>query len=108
MSCPDCGGSLWAHDENGLARFKCPVGHAYSRHSLEVSQGEALEGALWAGLRSLQERADLFRRLARGAGDGEQMEQKAQIVDRQAAVLRELVTTISAEPRTADDRVRPA
>ena len=38
-----------------------------SRHSLEVSQGEALEGALWAGLRSLQERADLFRRLARGA-----------------------------------------
>ena len=33
------------HDEEGLLRFKCHVGHAYSADSLEVSQSQSPEAA---------------------------------------------------------------
>lgn len=106
ITCPECGGSLWEHDEQGLLRFKCHVGHAYSPDSLEVSQAQALEGALWAALRSLQERADLFRRLARRVGDDERLHEKARTVDRHAAVLRSLVTSFGSEPGSAGETFR--
>jgi two-component system chemotaxis response regulator CheB len=106
ITCPECGGSLWEHDEEGLLRFKCHVGHAYSPDSLEVSQAQALEGALWAALRSLQERAELFRRLARRIGGDRRLESKAKAVDEHAAVLRSLVVSFGSEPGTAGETSR--
>lgn len=106
ITCPECGGSLWEYDEEGLLRFKCHVGHAYSPDSLEVSQAQALEGALWAALRSLQERAELFRRLARRVGGDERLEGKAKAVDEHAAVMRALVTSFGSEPGTAGETAR--
>src|SRR5262249_35729642 len=91
ITCPECGGSLWEHDEHGLLRFRCHVGHAYSPDSIEVSHGEALEGALWAALRSMQERSDLFRRLARRVGGDRRLEQRAELVEEHSVVLRSLV-----------------
>jgi two-component system chemotaxis response regulator CheB len=67
MSCPDCGGVLLERRDGGLTRCACQVGHAYSPDSLEDEQGEHLEHALWNAIRTLQERADLLRRLARRA-----------------------------------------
>jgi two-component system, chemotaxis family, protein-glutamate methylesterase/glutaminase len=64
LTCPECGGALWEHEEGGLVRFMCHVGHAYSPESMQTEQGRALEGALWSALRSLQEREELFRRMA--------------------------------------------
>src|SRR5205085_8812746 len=58
FTCPECGGTLWEHDENGFLRFKCHVGHAYSPESLEAGQSQTVEMALWAALRNLQERAE--------------------------------------------------
>jgi two-component system chemotaxis response regulator CheB len=106
ITCPECGGALWEHDEEGLLRFKCHVGHAYSADSLEVSQSQALESSLWAALRSLQERAELFRRLARRTGDGERLEAKARVADQHARVLRSLVTAFGREPGTAGESGR--
>ena len=67
LTCPDCGGVMLERDEGGLVRFACQVGHAYSPESLDEEQGEALESALWTAIRSLDERADLLRRMARRA-----------------------------------------
>jgi two-component system chemotaxis response regulator CheB len=103
ITCPECGGSLWEHDEEGLARFKCHVGHAYSAESLEVSHSESLEGSLWAAVRSLQERADLFRRLARRSGGDARLRQKAEAAGSHATLLRSLVTSFGSEPGTAGE-----
>ena len=103
ITCPECGGSLWEHDEQGSLRFKCHVGHAYSPESIEVSHGDALEGALWAALRSMQERADLFPRLARRVGGDTRLEQKAELVEEHNVVLRLLVRSVGSEPEVAGD-----
>jgi two-component system, chemotaxis family, protein-glutamate methylesterase/glutaminase len=77
LTCPDCGGVLMERDEGHVIRFACRVGHAYSPESLVEQQGAALESALWHAMRTLEERADLLRRIARraerrGAGETEQ------------------------------------
>jgi two-component system, chemotaxis family, protein-glutamate methylesterase/glutaminase len=102
LTCPECGGALWEHDEEGLLRFRCHVGHAYSADSLEVGQSQALEMALWAALRSLQERADFFRRLARRS-QGSRFAEKARLADEHAQVLRSVVTSIGREPGEAGE-----
>jgi two-component system chemotaxis response regulator CheB len=67
LTCPDCGGVLVEHEHNGIVRFACQVGHAYSPESLVEEQGSALESALWSAMRTLEERADLLRRMSRRA-----------------------------------------
>jgi two-component system chemotaxis response regulator CheB len=69
LTCPDCGGALWERDERGLLRYRCHVGHAYTAEALETAQREAVEAALWHGLRALEESAELRRRLADRARD---------------------------------------
>jgi two-component system chemotaxis response regulator CheB len=67
LTCPDCGGVMLEREEGGVIRFACQVGHAYSPESLSEEQGEDLESALWTAIRTLEERADLLRRMARRA-----------------------------------------
>ncbi len=67
FSCPDCGGVLAEFYDGDLLRFRCQVGHAYSRDSLLASQADMLDQALWASFRALDERANLVRRLVRDA-----------------------------------------
>lgn len=63
-SCPECGGALNEVQEGGMERFRCRVGHTYSPESLFEDQSEALERALWAAIRSLEEHAEFSARLA--------------------------------------------
>lgn len=97
VTCPDCGGVLWEHDNGGHVRYACQVGHGYSPASLEARQSEHLEAALWSALRSLEERADLLRRIGRrsrrSAGDGgsSRYEVRAEATEGHAAVLRETI-----------------
>lgn len=61
--CPECSGALWETDEGGLPRFRCRVGHAYSFETLLADQGSAMDAALWAAYRALEERAALTARM---------------------------------------------
>jgi two-component system chemotaxis response regulator CheB len=94
LTCPDCGGVMLERDEGGLVRFACQVGHAYSPESLDEEQGEALESALWTAIRSLDERADLLRRMARRADRHgadptvDRLSQKAEIATGHADEIR--------------------
>src|SRR5438105_8389694 len=64
LACPDCGGVLNEVHDGDLLRFRCRVGHAYASETLYLEQRTALEGALWAALRALEEQASLARRMA--------------------------------------------
>lgn len=63
-SCPECGGVLEEIQESKMLRFKCRVGHLYSPDSLLADQTEAVERALWAAIRSMEEQAEFADRLA--------------------------------------------
>jgi two-component system, chemotaxis family, protein-glutamate methylesterase/glutaminase len=63
-TCPECHGSLWEADEDGLLRFRCRVGHIYSPESMIAAQTDEVDRALWVALRTLEERAALAHRLA--------------------------------------------
>jgi two-component system, chemotaxis family, protein-glutamate methylesterase/glutaminase len=61
FACPDCGGVLWDLADEGPTRFRCETGHAYSPATLADMQTEAVEEALWAALRAMEDRIELAR-----------------------------------------------
>lgn len=67
ISCPDCGGPLYGSAVGPMHRFRCRVGHAWSADTLVGAQTSAVESALWAALRSLEEKADLADRMSESA-----------------------------------------
>jgi two-component system, chemotaxis family, protein-glutamate methylesterase/glutaminase len=98
LTCPTCGGGLWEmkHPQRPL-RFRCHTGHAYTAASLAAAQDTETDHALQAGLRGLQEREMLLRRLAAVAeslGDANQAavgRQRADEVREQVSALRKLI-----------------
>jgi two-component system, chemotaxis family, protein-glutamate methylesterase/glutaminase len=92
-TCPDCGGVLFERHEGHLERFECSVGHIFSIESLSSAQAEALESALWAAVRSLEDRATLLQRLA-GRARGNGNARSAATFDRQAADALDRAGTI--------------
>ena len=64
FTCPDCHGTLWELRDGDVARFRCRVGHAYTMTSLAEEQESAVENALWAAMRALEEKSALSRRVA--------------------------------------------
>lgn len=73
FACPDCGGTLYQLDNRGFLQYRCRVGHAFSPQSLVAGKSEVEEEALWAAIRSLEERADLMHRMAAGARERNQI-----------------------------------
>jgi two-component system chemotaxis response regulator CheB len=72
--CPDCSGTLYLVEDAALLRFRCRVGHAWGADNLLQQQGFSVESALWVALRTLEEKADLSRRLAeRAAVEGRKL-----------------------------------
>lgn len=94
FTCPECHGSLWEIDDEGLPRYRCRVGHGFSAESLLRTQNAAVEAALWAAYRVLEERAALFGRLEAQAHGrhaeitAEHFRADAADVKRQAETLR--------------------
>lgn len=69
FACPDCGGGLW-YMKNGAGnvnRYRCHIGHSYSEKDLEVKQSEILESTLWVGLRIMEERRNLLKKMEEDA-----------------------------------------
>ena len=102
-TCPDCGGVLFERHEGRLARFECSVGHVFSIESLSSAQAHALEAALWAGVRSLEDRAALLRRLASRARTSQQ-DRSADMFERQAADALERAATIREAIQGPDEQ----
>ncbi|KAB8320124.1 chemotaxis protein CheB [Tolypothrix campylonemoides VB511288] len=67
LSCPDCGGNLFQLQERNFLQFRCRVGHSFSAASLQAAQAQVQEEALWAAIRSLEERAELMSKMATDA-----------------------------------------
>jgi two-component system chemotaxis response regulator CheB len=93
FTCPDCGGVLFERHEGDLERFECSVGHVFSIESLSTAQAEALETALWAAVRALEDRAAMLRRLSDRARRGSHM-RSAQTFERQAGEAVDRARTI--------------
>ncbi|HEV7223278.1 MAG TPA: chemotaxis protein CheB [Pirellulales bacterium] len=95
MTCPECGGTLWEHEERRQISFRCHVGHAFNGESLLEYHSQKVESALWTALRVLEEHAELQRRMAvraesqQLAAAARQFHRRADDSKRQAAVLRD-------------------
>jgi two-component system, chemotaxis family, protein-glutamate methylesterase/glutaminase len=100
LACPECGGPLLERDEGRLVRFACRVGHVFSPDSLIAEHGKKLERALWSALRSLEERADLYRRMSRRAKHGSavqrRFDERADAADEHAGALRDAIAKLTA------------
>lgn len=113
LTCPDCGGVMLERDEGGLVRFACQVGHAYSPESLNEHQGDALESALWNATRTLDERADLLRRMARRADRAgsrntvARLNRKADVASAQADEIRGTILRLRGSEPAAAVEVEP-
>lgn len=96
-SCPECNGVLQEIEEGELVRFRCRVGHAYSPETLHADQNVAVEKAMWAAIRALEEHAEFSARLAsrsfakRRPHLATRFTEKAETSREDAMVLRELL-----------------
>lgn len=102
QTCPECHGTLWETNEEGLTHYRCRIGHAYSAENLIAHQTEVLEAAMWTALRALEEHAALARRLSAKAVDQEHPHSAAAFAEQaadsehHAAVLRGVLERGSA------------
>jgi dihydrolipoamide dehydrogenase len=64
FACPDCDGALWEVGDSSPPRYRCHTGHAFSLRSLEATQSDATEEALWGAIRALEQREGVLRKLA--------------------------------------------
>ena len=107
FTCPECHGTLWQVDENGMVTFRCRVGHAYSTEALSASLSESAEDALWAAMRVMQEKADLLRRLAASQGEemGQKLREEARDYDTHMDALRGIL--VEHQNHTPDNASEP-
>jgi two-component system chemotaxis response regulator CheB len=66
VMCPECGGPLWELRDEKLRRYRCRIGHAFTAESLLAGQSEAIEYALWAAVRTMEDRVRILMTLAQG------------------------------------------
>ena len=66
VTCPDCGGPLWELYDGKLRRYRCRLGHAFTAESLLAGQSEVIEYALWAAVRTMEDRVRVLMTLANG------------------------------------------
>jgi two-component system, chemotaxis family, protein-glutamate methylesterase/glutaminase len=103
FACPDCGGVLWEIDQDGFLRFRCRVGHAFTAKHLGSEQRQAVESALWAALRALEESGSLYRRMAERASVFEHSEsarayeERAANTETNSRTLKDFLLTVSVQ-----------
>jgi two-component system chemotaxis response regulator CheB len=97
LTCPECGGALWERRDGDLVKYRCHVGHGYSEQAMISHQNDAVEAALWAAVRALEEKAALRQRMAeraiRGklAGVAHDFARRANHAHEQALAIRDVL-----------------
>jgi two-component system chemotaxis response regulator CheB len=103
-TCPECGGTMWQIDQNGLMQFNCHVGHTYGAEILLGEMSEELEAALWRCVRLLTEKATLTRQFserlytAGQEGRAERIADQARLDDRHGQLIRDLLLEGTSNP----------
>lgn len=93
LVCPQCQGALTRAKTARFTQYRCHVGHTFSQATLEREQDEALERALWASVRALEDTATLQAKLGEAAS-GElrrRHAEKAQTSTEQARLIRRVL-----------------
>jgi two-component system chemotaxis response regulator CheB len=70
-TCPECHSVLARVEQEGVPRFRCHSGHAFSLDSLLASITEKAEEALWSALRAVEETTILLDEVAGRGPNGE-------------------------------------
>lgn len=94
LVCPLCQGVLTEAQPGVFQHFRCHVGHAFSLESLVSEQSEAMERALWAAVRSLEESAALSSRLSsveKNDALSERFAERARTQTEQAELIRQIL-----------------
>lgn len=98
FTCPDCGGVLWQEGVGTSLHFRCHVGHAYAPELLLALKSEGMEGALWACVRLLKEKATLGHQLAarqsvanRNGEQATRLEERARTDEQYVEILTRLL-----------------
>lgn len=103
-TCPECGGTLWQIERNGLTQFNCHVGHVYAPETLLGHMSEELEAVLWSCVRMLVEKATLTRQLGerlRAEGrvaQAARVEEQAEVDDRHGQLIRDTLLDAPSNP----------
>jgi len=97
LTCPDCHGVMWEIKEGDLLRYRCHVGHAYTAEMMSLALDENLHRALDSGLRALDERVALAKKLQQQASEAgrtllaESWGRKLAEYEEEASILRESI-----------------
>jgi len=103
LTCPDCGGAIYQQEDGHVVSFRCRVGHQYAADTFVVEQSKTVENSLWAGLRLLEERAVLMRRLAeryeQQQRTSRRFREKSEELEGHAAQLTQLLREVTGSPQ---------
>ncbi|MBD2576075.1 chemotaxis protein CheB [Oscillatoria sp. FACHB-1406] len=97
VSCPECGGPLWRIESDRVKRYRCHVGHGFTAKALMADQDEALEQALWAAMRTMEERANIALAMAKDeekrghSRSAQAYQEQAKVSKAHANVIRKLL-----------------
>jgi two-component system chemotaxis response regulator CheB len=72
LTCPGCGGSLRQTTLGALPYYTCHIGHRFAIPDMDAGQLAKIEESFSVALRTLNERAELCRRMAEAARENEQ------------------------------------
>ena len=93
-TCPECHGTLLEMATDGIPRFRCHTGHAYTITSLLAEVNGSIEEALWSAMRVIEEKVLLLRYAAdhlRARNDGmgvERLLEQAREAEQQVQLIR--------------------
>ncbi|HMN79731.1 MAG TPA: chemotaxis protein CheB [Burkholderiaceae bacterium] len=96
LTCPACGGGLWAVRDSWPARYRCHTGHGFSARTLDAAMRSATEERLWAALRAIQEQSAIYRQEAPRlrADRKEELIVAVERLDALARLLRDLIESM--------------
>jgi two-component system chemotaxis response regulator CheB len=104
LSCPRCGGVLGERADGGHVTLECRVGHVVVLEALLDAKAAAVEDALWAAVRALEEKAALARRLSERALQRDDPEAAAvharlsHAAERRAGIVRDVLVAHQGGP----------
>ena len=97
LTCPECGGALWEKRIDKQLKYRCHVGHMFTGDGLMSESSRILEQSLWTAVRTMEEAAEIRRRMSRIASDPKWKRlappyaDQADELERRAAVIRKLL-----------------